>query len=40
MRCRLLVILHLLIIVGLLLVVIIGNMSRANAEVSQLDRSQ
>jgi hypothetical protein len=40
MRCRLLVILHLLIIVGLLLAIIIGNMSRANAEVSQLDRSQ
>jgi hypothetical protein len=40
MRCRLLVILHLLIIVGLLLIVVVKNMSRANAEGSQLGRSQ
>jgi hypothetical protein len=41
MQCRLLIVLHLLIVVGLLLIiVIIGNMSRANAEGSQLGRSQ
>jgi hypothetical protein len=39
MRCWLLVILCLLIIAGLLLIVVIGNMSKANAEGSQLDRS-
>jgi hypothetical protein len=39
MRCRLLVVLHLLIVAGLLLIVIIGNMSRANVQGSQLDRS-
>jgi hypothetical protein len=38
---RLLVILHLLIIVGLLpIVVIIRNMSKANAKATQLDKSQ
>jgi hypothetical protein len=40
MRCRLLVVLHLLIVTGLLLIVVVGNMSRANAEGSQLGRSQ
>jgi hypothetical protein len=40
MRCRLLVVLHLLIIAGLLFIVVVGNMSRVNAEGSQLDRSQ
>jgi hypothetical protein len=39
MRCRLLIVLHLLIIAGLLLIIIIRNMSRANAEGSQLGRS-
>jgi hypothetical protein len=41
MRCRLLNVLHLLIVVSLLLIiVIIKNTSRANAEGSQLGRSQ
>jgi hypothetical protein len=41
MRSQLLITLHLLIVIGLLLiVVIIRNMSRANAEGSQLGRSQ
>jgi hypothetical protein len=40
MRCRLLVVLRLLIVVDLLLIIIIRNMSRANAEGSQLGRSQ
>jgi hypothetical protein len=41
MRCRLLVIHRLLIVTGLLLiVVIVGNTSKANAEGSQLSRSQ
>jgi hypothetical protein len=40
MWCRLLVVLRLLIIAGLLLIIVIRNMSRANAEGSQLDRSQ
>jgi hypothetical protein len=41
MRCRLLVVLRLLIVVGLLLIiVVIRNMSRANAKGSQLSRSQ
>jgi hypothetical protein len=40
MRCRLLIVLRLLIIAGLLLIVIIGNMSKANTEGSQLGRSQ
>jgi hypothetical protein len=40
MWCRLLIVLHLLIVVGLLLIVIVvGNTSRANAEGSQLGRS-
>jgi hypothetical protein len=40
MWCRLLVVLHFLIIIGLLLIVIVENMSRANAESNQLGRSQ
>jgi hypothetical protein len=40
MRWQLLVVLRLLIVVGLLLIVIIENMSRANAEGSQLCWSQ
>jgi hypothetical protein len=40
MRCRLLIVLRLLIDVGLLLIVVIENMSRANAEGRQLGRSQ
>jgi hypothetical protein len=42
MRCRLLVVLRLLIVTGLLLIVIvvIENMSMANTEGSQLGRSQ
>jgi hypothetical protein len=40
MRCRLLVVLRLLIIAGLLLIVVIGNMSKANAKGSQLGKSQ
>jgi hypothetical protein len=40
MQCRLLIIIHLLIVVGLLLIVIIKNMSRSNTEGSQLGRSQ
>jgi hypothetical protein len=40
MRCRLLVVLHLLVVVGLLLIIIVGNMSRANVEGSQLRKSQ
>jgi hypothetical protein len=41
MQCPLLIVLHLFIVIGLLLiVVIIENMSRVNAEGSQLDRSQ
>jgi hypothetical protein len=41
MRCRLLIVLRLLIIAGLLLIVdAIQNMSRANAEGTQLGRSQ
>jgi hypothetical protein len=40
MRCRLLVILRLLIITGqLLIIIIVRNMSRANAEGSKLGRS-
>jgi hypothetical protein len=39
MRSQLLIILHLLIIIGLLLIVV-RNMSSANAESSQLDRRQ
>jgi hypothetical protein len=38
---QLLIILHLLVVVGLLLIVIVvRNMSRANAKGNQLDRSQ
>jgi competence protein ComGC len=40
MRCRLLIVLRLLIVVSLLLIVVIKNMSRTNAEGSQLGRSQ
>jgi hypothetical protein len=41
MWCRLLIVLHLLIILGLLLIiVVVKNMSRANAEGIQLGRSQ
>jgi hypothetical protein len=40
MRCRLLIVLRPPIIAGLLLIVVVGNMSRANAEGSQLSRSQ
>jgi hypothetical protein len=41
MRSWLLIILCLLIVAGLLLIIIVvGNMSRANAEGSQLSRSQ
>jgi hypothetical protein len=40
MRCRLLVVLCLLIVAGLLLIVIVRNMSRAIVEGSQLSRSQ
>jgi hypothetical protein len=41
MRCRLLIVLRLLVIAGLLLIVfIIKNTSRANAKGSQLGRSQ
>jgi hypothetical protein len=41
MRCRLLVVLHLRIVAGLLIIIIIiGNTSRANAKGSQLGRSQ
>jgi hypothetical protein len=39
-QCQLLVVLCLLIIVGLLLIIIVRNMNRANAEGSQLSRSQ
>jgi hypothetical protein len=38
MRCRLLVVVHLLIVDGLLLITVVENMSRANAEGSQLGR--
>jgi hypothetical protein len=40
MWCRLLIVLRLLIIAGLLLIVIIENMSKANTEGSQLGWSQ
>jgi hypothetical protein len=41
MWCWLLIVLHLLIVVGLLLIiVVIGNTSRANGEGSQIGRSQ
>jgi hypothetical protein len=39
MRCWLLIVLRLLIIAGLLLIVVVGNMSMANAEGNQLGRS-
>jgi hypothetical protein len=40
MQCRLLVVLRLLIIVGRLLIIIVENISWANAKGSQLGRSQ
>jgi hypothetical protein len=40
MRCRLLVVLRPLIVASLLLIVVVGNLRRANAEGSQLSRSQ
>jgi hypothetical protein len=40
MRCRLLVVVHLLIVDGLFLIIVVENMSRANTEGSQLGRGQ
>jgi hypothetical protein len=40
MRCRLLVVLRLLIVISLfLIIIVVGNMSMANAEGSHLGRS-